>query len=50
MKNITPEAILHVLQSGEFDRWYQEEFNDFMVGEKGARTQEEILKDIEELF
>ena len=44
------EDILHVLQSAEFDRWYQEEFNDFMVGDACAPTREEILKTIEDLF
>jgi hypothetical protein len=49
-KTITTEDILHVLESAEFDRWYQEEFNDFVVGEKGAPSRADILKDIENLF
>jgi len=52
-KTLTPEDILHVLESAEFDRWYQEEFNDFVVGDsrkKGTPSREEILKDIANLF
>jgi hypothetical protein len=49
-KTITSEDILNVLESIEFDRWYQEDFNDFVVGDAGAPTREEILKGIEELF
>lgn len=48
--NTTTEDILHILQSAEFERWYQEELNDFILGERGARTREEILEDLREFF
>lgn len=49
-KTVTPEDILHVLESAEFDRWYQEEFNDFVVGDACAPTRTEILETIQNLF
>ena len=48
--NTTTEDILHILESAEFDRWYQEEFNDFMAGDACAPTREEILEDLRGFF
>ena len=49
MKTYTAEQVLSMLESHDFDRWFQEDFNDFVVGE-GRKSREEILKDLEELL
>ena len=38
------EKVFEMLMSAKFERWYENEFMDFVEGEKGAPSKERILE------
>jgi len=52
-KTYTAEQVLSMLESHDFDCWFQKDFNDYVVGRwhgEAEKSRQEILKDLEELL
>lgn len=47
---VTPKDIHHVLMSEDFDTWFKGAFEDYVCGEEGAPSEDEIMKDIAQFF
>jgi len=55
-QNLTEEKItglknvLRVMETQSFSDWYKNDFEDYITGEPDAKTEEEILDDLESIF
>lgn len=49
-KRALAQQILRGIQSQDFYDWHAEDFEDYVVGEEKCKSEEDILKDIEDLF
>ena len=49
-KMTVEEKILDMLMGAQFDRWYNNQFMDFVEGEEGAQSREEILECIKKML
>lgn len=38
------ERVLDMLMSSDFEAWYESEFMDFVEGEKGAPSKQQVLE------
>ena len=41
------EIILNILEKQSFKDWYEREFEDYIVGEGGAPSKQQILNELE---
>ncbi len=44
------KKIYEMLMGSKFEHWYNEDFMDHVEGEEGAKSKEEIIKDLEEML
>ena len=44
------KRILHSLDKQDFADWYEKDFDSYVVGDEGAKSEAEILMDIKDLF
>jgi hypothetical protein len=44
------EKIFQTLLGSTFENWHKGTFEDFVLGEEGCKTKEQIKKDISRLF
>jgi hypothetical protein len=46
-KETLSEMILNILQKQSFENWYNTKLQDYITGEEGAPSKEEILKELQ---
>ena len=44
------EKILELLMGAKFERWYENDFMDYVEGEANSKCKEEILADLEKML
>ena len=44
------EKVLEMLMGAKFERWYENDFMDYVEGEADAKCKEEILADLEKML
>ena len=50
MKKALIELVLDTLEGQSFFEWYEGDFKDYVQGESGHKTKEQIKEDIAHLF